>query len=211
METINDLIINEFERNGYELCDDQQLAQNQYLFKHKTYADYWLITHGLKSFENQKNQFDTIRNFDCIDKNVSMLIVDRKGEEEMVKVDYVRIENDPFFFKKYILTYTDASVSQLVDIMKNCQAESVGSLVMKPEAFDKFYEEQGDGPYTLLYMIVHKLPFIPLEIHSRDINLDAFNRLEEDEVLRWVVQQPIDDEETLTEAIKSYLNLTDYE
>lgn len=77
----------------------------------------------------------------------------------------VGIENDPLYFKKYVLCYTNESYENLASML---QDSSVADLAMEDDMFDRMLKETELGAVSLLYGIMHKLPFISVKGQNAD-------------------------------------------
>ena len=72
------------------------------------------------------------------------------------------------------------------------------SLLMQDSVFKHLKEEKGnDGPYSLLYSIAHKLPFITMDVQRSEYKMDElfFDSPEQQELNDWLEQLPGDEEE----------------
>jgi hypothetical protein len=208
METINDIIRNEFELNGYAPCNSDKLKPTESLYKHRQCCDYWLITSSIESYENQQEVFNAIQELENLNKNVSMLILHNETKKP---IDEVGIENDSYFFKKYVLEFSDDSVSKLIAIMDQSGFSSIKDLVMMPASFERFGNEVESGPYTLLYAIIHKLPFIPIEVHNKDINFDRLEIIMDSDDFKLIsdLSKDVDNMDDMQKAIDRYLEPKD--
>lgn len=111
MEEFEKFIFLQFERFGYEM--KVQIMDGQFLFKHKDKEDYWIVSDGLWAMEHQYELFQELKKehkneFPRADKNTSILLLINMESENITEDDerFVQIENDPLYFKKYVLTYT---------------------------------------------------------------------------------------------------------
>lgn len=163
METFIDFIRKQFEENGYSVLGT---IHNGVLFlKNKEHEDYWLIALSLECYQNQDNLFQEIQSSFLEDyplaiKNSSLLILYDTETNLLESNALIEIENDPLYFKKYVLCYTEESYNELTDKLKGL---SVADLAMNNEVFTSMMNENVFGPASLLYSIMHKLPFIPLK------------------------------------------------
>lgn len=163
METFIDFVRKQFEENGYSVLGN---IHNDVLFlKNKEHEDYWLIALSLECYQNQDNLFQEIQSSFLEDyplaiKNSSLLILYDTKTGLLEGNELIEVENDPLYFKKYVLAYTEDSYKELKDILGDV---SVSDLAMNNEMFTKMMTEEDLGPATLLYSIMHKLPFILLK------------------------------------------------
>lgn len=177
MEEFEKFIFLQFERFGYEM--KVQIMDGQFLFKHKDKEDYWIVSDGLWAMEHQYELFQELKKehkneFPRADKNTSMLLLINMESENITEDDerFVQIENDPLYFKKYVLTYTAKAFSTLMQKINGMEVSLLEDVVMNNHIFvDLTCNEE----YAkLLYTIVHKLPFVP--VHTEKVK-DYDNQL----------------------------------
>lgn len=210
METIIDLIINEFLKAGYGI-----IADNEDIFlKHKEYGDFWII-HYCYDFD-LKEQYDiynrsreTLPEYKEADKNTSLLIViNTEKADEALKKRIVDIENDPFLFKKYVLIYNDNDWKELLQVIAD---KDVSKLIMEREVFHKLREEDakdGIGCYHLLYSFAHKLPFMMSDVQpmTSDGLVNTFQAKDDNDekAYEWLISiEDPKDADKLEELIKA--------
>ena len=198
METINDIIINEFALCGYKTITDIE----DHLFIYSTSGiDYWLISQKPDDFNKQKELFDRIIKqsveMKFVEKNLSLLLLVNMDDATNESIDTIMIENEKSYFKKYVLKYNQESVSGVIHILKENKAKSIAELILEPQYFDQLRSDIGQlTPITLLYSIAHKLPFIPINA-SPIVRTDMDLNLSEDSanLLQWVIDAPNSNEE----------------
>lgn len=87
---------------------------------------------------------------------------DFKGSEEQI----FAIEEDPYFFKKYVLYYSDAEESAVQDQ----DFEKLKATVADKELFNKYKEQPLTATqYSVAAKIFIKLPFLELPFQKRDL------------------------------------------
>lgn len=182
MEEFNKFIFHIFEQHGYELrC---QILEGQSLYKHKDKDDYWIISDGFWAIENQYKLYEALTkdykgDFPHADKNTSLLLLidierEAEGNED---ARFVQMENDPLYFKKYVLPYTKSSFDELKAKLESMKAGSVEDIIMRNEVFEDL--KKNEEYAQLLYTIIHKLPFIPISTEGKkDLNDVLFFSLE---------------------------------
>ncbi len=208
METIKDIVTNEFELNGYKTL----AGFDGCIFMGATEGvDYWLISFNVIDFDIQKVLFDKVMtlssNFNYIEKNLSLLLLSNIDDEANKNIDVVNIENDKSYFKKYVLEYNQKSVRELLEIMAERNVNSISLLLQE----DQFFSQLKDNviamsPISLLYGIAHKLPFIPINtspVARADEKLNLTDDL--NGLLQWVIDAPNNEEieEYINNSIKS--------
>lgn len=166
MEEFDKFIFQLFERFGYEFkC---QLSKGQALYKHQQKSDYWIVAKGLNAMKYQYDLYTDLTDEhkdECplADKNTSLLmLVDMESDRDLTEDEdlFVQMENEPLYFKKYVLPYTQAAFDELQEKMVQMKAESTEEIIMKDEVFEDLTQNKGYA--KLLYTIIHKLPFIPI-------------------------------------------------
>lgn len=205
METINDIVANEFALNGYKKILE---IEGRSLTKAAQGTDYWVIGSDVNDYYKQKELFDDILNrqerFEFIEKNLSLLLLINVSNQENKDIDIIQIENDKSYFKKYVIKYDQESVKGLIEIMKKQAARSIASLLLDMQYFVQLKEETDhQTAVSLLYNIAHKLPFIPLMSSQKqrvEANLE-FDSSELTDLLKWVNDAPTDEN-----RIEKYIN-----
>ncbi|MBZ9622142.1 hypothetical protein G9F71_004615 [Clostridium sp. FP2] len=110
-----------------------------------------------------------------VDKNTSLVLCVAKDSkltsfDELEKKE-LRIEENPYFFKKYVLTY-DEKIAQEVfgEVLKTYNESSsltkyIESIVTNPERFRNFkINAINNEDYMLLSKIVMKVPVMPVKV-----------------------------------------------
>ena len=190
METIDDLIRKIFQRCGYSLVPVKRYT---FAVMDKSSHDYWLIIHDFQ-LENQAELFENIKDAfedESFIKNISVLCIRCVEEIDLQHVDneILEIENDPYFFKKYVLAYTHESEGELVPLIDKefNSGKTISEVVMDKEVFKKLKEETYFGAYHLLYSIAHKLPFMTMDVSPKDFDAVADFMIKLDETKNLLV------------------------
>lgn len=108
-----------------------------------------------------------------MDKNISLIVcVKRSGNflDPILNKIIFDIEEDPYFFKKYVLTYTDLQVEML---LKN-QSGSIMEYLYRVLNDDNLFQEHKNDPfqnteYNLVSKLFIKLPFLNLRKMDREL------------------------------------------
>lgn len=139
--------------------------------------DYWLFLTDFSLDEQSKiaqNLKEDVINEPAFLKNISILYVRRQDSIDLSKVDNetLEIENDPYYFKKYVLPYTEEAESELKSTLDGLHYpdRSIADILMDKEVFKKLKGENAFGAYHLLYAISHKLPFITMNVEQKDFD-----------------------------------------
>lgn len=171
METITDFLFTCFKTYGYEIhwrCQDL----NFIVLKHSVYNDFWILTSEFDINERQKQLSAVYNDNVCSEypsafKNTSLLYVKKQNIVDLDKEDkcIIEVENNPYYFKKYVLAYTDVAFNNFIKLFEIRKNEfSISKELMKKDNFEKLKEENSFGPYHLLYSIAHKLPFAVIDV-----------------------------------------------
>jgi hypothetical protein len=209
--TIKEYITLQFGASGYdELSSD--------MYKHTQKNDFWLVVEEQSTHEQEGtflerqnglyHELEDLRlEYKEMEKNTSLLyLVNVEGQEKWGQEAIIEVESDALFFKKYVITYTQEAWNELSAILQN---RLLKDLILDAEFFEKYLQEETDGPYTLFYTLVHKLLFVDMDVQKmdlQDVNLDAVpNNLEE--LNRWLfTDNPMVVGKSL-EEIKEYLSI----
>ena len=84
---------------------------------------------------------------------------------------FVNIEEDSYYFKKYVLFYAEAQVASLVEKVSSGEiVKSLAELASNINVFEKFnkVENGNNGFEGLLYKLFIKIPSLPLSVASKD-------------------------------------------
>lgn len=167
-DAFNGFIQKQFEENGYSVLG---IVHEDVLFlKNNEHEDYWLVAVGVESYQNQDILFEEMQSSfykECplAVKNTSLLILYDTDIDLLESNTLIEIENDPLYFKKYVLCYTNESYEDLAAML---QDSSVADLAMEDDMFDRMLKETELGAVSLLYGIMHKLPFISIKEQNAD-------------------------------------------
>lgn len=209
-----ELIRNLFAFYGYEESAEQSL-----FLKHKDYPDYWIILPTDKlDIIDQKNLFERI----CkvypdkeVDKNTSLLILLQIDSFDQSMQDIIiEWENNRYFFKKYILSYTPQDLDELLEELENKNVSEIESLLMRPQTFKALKDETTDnkaiGKYHLLYALSHKLPFLMTNVVLNENSDQLVNHFIPQgkmlSIYEWVCNLENHEEEYIENLVVSELN-----
>lgn len=200
METINDIILNEFSVCGYKVAD----IDGRSFMSAQDGFDYWIVSSNVDDVVNQRQLFENVieqtSEFKFVEKNLSLLLL----VNDNIDTDVVQIENDKLYFKKYVLKYNQESVNGLIEMMTQNHVQNISPLLLVDSNFEQFRETANTlSAISLLYSIAHKLTFIPIPSSSKpredtELNLDSS---ELQELLEWVKNAPSNETD-----IETYLN-----
>lgn len=161
-----------------------------WVLKHKDNSihDFWIISYDF-DINKQDNLFKSIHRTGIAEaptfnKNLSLLFVKKMDNIDISTIDesIIDIENDPYYFKKYVLAYTQESSQQLFKLLsEDFSGISLSDIMMMSESFKKLQEEKSFGPYHLLYSLAHKIPFLTMNIKPKNYDDVAKLTIEEDD------------------------------
>lgn len=142
----------------------------------------------------KKLLYDRIKDDDdkkALDKNLSAVYVIEVDDSKKFYDDrnlIYDIEESPYFFKRYILAYTQNQANELVDKMsKNgisldrINDDDLSKLVNDFKEYQKLMMNKGDGYYELLVRMFCKLPFLNFTT-SNDISIDSLDKKIEEKI-----------------------------
>lgn len=120
--------------------------------------DYFAKIKSLKYYESE------------MDKNLSLLLCLRVGNlnlAESTRRAIFEIEEDPFIFKKYVLTYTENQLNALMEGMKSNSIREIAKYLNEKlnnkESFISFKNNTlNDTEYNLVTKMFIKIPFLSL-------------------------------------------------
>lgn len=212
---MNKFITELFKQFNYEVIDE---ARDLSFFKHINYKDFWIIVNAVNAFklEDQETiagKAKTIfAQYKEAEKNTSLLVLLQVEQtSEGILNDIVEIENDPFYFKKYVLAYTKSSK----EAIEQYSIKNFSSILMQPQTFQALKNEaEVSGPYHLLYSIAHKLPFLMTDVQVQDTSLSSNQYIPREEMLdafNWMQSIDFCAEDFAKEVLNKFENLIDTE
>ena len=209
---MNKFITKLFDQFNYKLIDE---AGDISFFKHINYKDFWIIVNAVDTFKLEDQEtiagkakttiFDQYKE---AEKNTSLLVLLQVEQiSEGILDAIVEIENDPFYFKKYILAYTKSSK----EAIEQYSIENFSSILMQPQNFQALKDEaEVSDPYHLLYSIAHKLPFLMTDVQVQDTSLLSNQYIPSEEMLdafNWMQSIDFGAEDFATEVLNKFENL----
>lgn len=185
MQEIMNSIFKEYEFELVYLPTIQNINSFYAISKNEQKINYYLVLFVDNLFDREKKDinfnsfYEEIKKLEeyndhRMDKNLSMLIcAKREGLEDNEEISrkIYKIEEDPYFFKKYVLTYTsqqerlirsEASLNSIVDFLYNTLNDHEAFLSFKSNPYK-------ESVYNLVSKIFIKLPFLNLKNIHREI------------------------------------------
>lgn len=219
MESINDIISRELKIANYSCCSDR-------FWHHSVYADYWLVVQHIGPFnieELQEKCYADLEQerliFPDSDKNTSLLILNQVESKNRDIV--VSVEDNSFYFKKYVIQYTEEEIARCLDYINGQPRISLGKILLNPDLFSEI-KRNLNNPMSLLYTIAHKLPFVMMEVEKKTYSIDTNIILSKpglSSLLEWVDLQPLpvgknvspEDLAGMKSSISQFLNIDCHE
>ena len=210
---MNKFIIGLFKQVNYEEVGG---ADDISFIKHKNYADFWIIVNAVDAFKledqetiAEKAKTTIFNQHKEAEKNTSLLVLlEVEQISEGILDTIIEIENDPFYFKKYVLAYTTKSSKETIE---KISPENFSSMLMQPKSFKALKDEaEVSDPYHLLYSIAHKLPFLMTDVQVQDTSLFSNQYIPSEEMLdafNWMQSIDLDAEDFETEVLNKFENL----
>ena len=210
---MNKFIIGLFKQFNYEEVGG---ADDISFIKHKNYADFWIIVNAVDAFKLEDQETIAEKAKTTIfnqqkeaEKNTSHhVLLEVEQISEGILDTIIEIENDPFYFKKYVLAYTTKSSKETIE---KISPENFSSMLMQPKSFKALKDEaEVSDPYHLLYSIAHKLPFLMTDVQVQDTSLFSNQYIPSEEMLdafNWMQSIDLDAEDFETEVLNKFENL----
>lgn len=106
-------------------------------------------------------------------KNIYLIFVAKKCDDEsLTRKSVVEIEEDPFYFKKFVLQYTDEQlgfVSSMLSGVGNFR-DKIVEVGSNNSFFQTFADETTGSINSIIYDILVKLPFIKINVDTREMH-----------------------------------------
>ncbi|MDM1415782.1 hypothetical protein HX057_16835 [Myroides odoratimimus] len=177
MKTIINNLFSQFDLSLIELE-----IGSLYKFEDNNKKSYWLIieSNNLNNIiENQADYFEKSKekiNDEWFDKNVNLLILHQIEDFENIQNIVLTIEENPYLFKKQVLLYKGHEIEKLKNIIESESTNIknfIENKILDESIFKVHKENINNNNYeSLLYRLVHKIPFIKLNIQRKD-NLEV--------------------------------------
>ncbi|MEZ8095797.1 ABC-three component system middle component 1 [Photobacterium swingsii] len=130
--------------------------------------NYWLVLECNPSYimSKQSELIDLCINEakdPTVEKNINIICLWKIDEfSDDINKSIQELEEDPYFFKKHVLSFTQKELNGLNEELKNISLQDLlGEHLTSPEVFEKYKEEYGRETWqSLLYRIAIKASFI---------------------------------------------------
>lgn len=208
---MNKFIVGLFDQFNYEVIDQTDGIS---FIKHLNYNDFWVIVNAVSAFYLEDQEAIAAKakiifaQYKEAEKNTSLLVLLQVEQiSEGILDDIVEIENDPFYFKKYVLAYTKSSK----EAIEQYSIENFSSILMQPQNFQALKNEaEVSDPHHLLYSIAHKLPFLMTGVQVQDASLASNQYIPSEEMLdafNWMQSIDFGAEDFAAEVLNKFENL----
>lgn len=165
-------------------CDDSQLAE---------YVDGKIIKEIAVNF--RKNEHHRAE----MDRNTALLLVCKHDIDTIDSSSKVKIEDDPYYFKKYVFSYDEIGLKNADSwIKEHTQNATIISLIQEyitdTDHFAKYKENhQNEATYTFFMELVTKLHCFPMKpVEAKNLKTVADYLQEEIDTLRNQPRNPLD-------------------
>ena len=172
METIENIIQSVLVRTGYSSCE---IVEGLCLYGHNSKSDFWIIQDYVEDLleSKQGEAYHLFRQHQLEagqERDASMLVLVNLDDVDLKGETIVRIENDPFFFKKYVLCYSKKALEELDGLLKD--GRKIEDLALDKSVFECLKNDSENSGYQLLYSIIHKLPMISVDMYIENRDTD---------------------------------------
>ena len=146
----------------------EEMAYNLNIFKNRNVeSQIFIVLQILESQLVAKNFWATAD----MDKNTSLIYCVKKDiySDELDKIK-IKIEDDPFYFKKYVFAYSEAQADEFKKLCKQhdkTAGEVIQTYILDTENFNKF-KKNGDNEkiYKLVSELLIKIPIVPINFET---------------------------------------------
>lgn len=170
-----DIISRLFEANGF---NGKKIADG-FVYCHGKRCEYWIVVKSeiSKIIDSQSDYFQQCKKAfpddESLDKNISMLVLwetDKTVESDGFRKTKMEIEENPFYFKKYVLAY---STEQLQGLQKELGDKQISLFIKEvlgsKDIFDVYKSKIKEHTWhSLVYRMAIKLPFVEVPIKQSE-------------------------------------------
>lgn len=220
-----DFLHNTFKTNNFELLDFYFQGDTPLKFaypnKNNRNQEFYVIAEfnsknnidfsSEKINETLEKLMDKVESLEHADestkKNTTLILC--VNDHNVSHQDIIKIEENPYYFKKNVIMYDDSSIIELKSLLEGDYSNhSLNALLTKDGGlhFEKFKSSSSSNYYSLLIEIVTKLPFIHYQPQNNDLlSIEGFvrNNLnhKDNKLLDYVNDWDISDEEEFIKKI----------
>jgi hypothetical protein len=175
-----------FEENNFNTRNLVSIPVTNIFAEEKNRANYYLALFFDESNMEQfsiemfNDQYNAIKGLEegydpQMDKNLSLLLCVKRNSlqlDPIMNKTIFDIEEDPYFFKKYVLTYTDSQVNEVLQKQKETTImEYIHRTLSNEEAFQEYkLNPHLESEYNLVSKMFIKIPFLNLKKMDRELS-----------------------------------------
>ena len=174
-----------YENNVQTEIEFEKIKYSLNIFKNKNVESHIFIVlqileSQLVSLSSNKEFVIEIANFfresniyvPDMDKNTSLVYcVESDISSDKMDRLKVKIEDDPFYFKKYVFTYSDAEANEFKKLCKQYRkssSEFIQTYILDADNFNKFKKNaDNEKIYRLVSELFVKIPIIPISFKTQ--------------------------------------------
>lgn len=155
-----------------------------------------------------------------MDKNTSLLLISKyDADEEVDTSSKVKIEDDPYYFKKYVFSYTDVGLENATAWInekkgKDTLVTLIQGYITDTERFARYKENCVNEPiYTYFIELVTKIHCFPMQIvETKNINSTNYFLNQEIDKVRTRSRKPVNiDKIKIIEFVEKEIDYSDIE
>ncbi|MCP2229416.1 hypothetical protein OKW12_004874 [Pseudomonas silensiensis] len=148
-----------------------------YTLSEEQKKSFWLVVTAENTdviLEQQSRYFDRCKESisdPALEKNLSLLILHRTNNllDSTLKQKILEIEENPYFFKKTVLYFTQNELDSLLTISTSIDMDFLGSKISSKTVFTAYKDNLNNESWqSLLYRLAIKIPFIKLNLGFAD-------------------------------------------
>ncbi|WP_330112748.1 ABC-three component system middle component 1 (plasmid) [Cetobacterium somerae] len=167
--------------DSYAYLQIRELNKNEWFVENNTKNSFYVVIflselneNNLKNIINQKQEslyesLSSKENFNAIVKNTNLLILLQSDKE--INKEIMAIEEDEYFFKKYILKYSSKELESLNEY-KGTLINKIESIKNDYSGFKKFKQKKelyNNNWFSLLMKLYIKIPELNLSNYKKEI------------------------------------------
>lgn len=175
-----------FEENNFNTRNLVSIPVTNIFAEEENRANYYLALFFDESNMEQfsidmfNDQYNAIKGLEegydpQMDKNLSLLLCVKRNSlqlDPIMNKTIFDIEEDPYFFKKYVLTYTDSQVNEVLQKQKETTImEYIHRTLSNEGAFQEYkLNPHLESEYNLVSKLFIKIPFLNLKKMDRELS-----------------------------------------
>lgn len=158
----------------FYLCEFKVESENFFAYNDKrkifyVYKNYYSIDDLKRNVYDDQNDFyeyiSSLENSNEIKKNTSFIILvklSNSDEKHLIQEKILDLEEDKYFFKKYVITYLDKEIDEFKkEVLKYDNiVDFIEKSVNDPKEFEKYKKENEVSYYSLILKLYIKIPHL---------------------------------------------------